>query len=234
MAIAQEELFDLLWGLHRAGRPSSLGVMGGTFNPVHVGHTAMADAARDELGLDGVLYVPAGNPNFKQGLDIVAAHHRLKMVELACASRPACAASSLEIDRAGVTYTYDTLVELRDVVPPSTRVVFVMGGDSLGTFALWHRAADLVHLAHYAVAPREGSSVAASLAALRAAGLDPVVHVLATPVPTVSSTQLRGLLASGGRTDGLLDPAVAEYIVRHRLYRPAGARDAGAGERHGA
>ena len=219
MPLTQEALVARLWDLHRAGARPALAVMGGTFDPIHLGHTAMAQAACAELALDGILFVPAGNPNFKQGRKIAPAASRLEMAKLAVRALPNCAVSALETERPGVTYTYDTLLELRRLLPPEARLVFVMGADSLQTFAAWHRAADLARLAEYAVAPRAGSLGLADLrAGLARKGLEPVLHELATPLPTVSSTQVRALLATGDPTDGLLDPVVARHIAEHGLY----------------
>ena len=117
------------------GRGLSLGIVGGTFDPIHLGHTALGEAARTELGLDGVLYIPAGVPSFKRGRRIASGEDRVAMARLATRSLPHSAVSTREIERAGVTYTVDTLRELRADWPEGTRLVFVMGEDSLATFS---------------------------------------------------------------------------------------------------
>ncbi len=205
------------------GEGAALGVVGGTFDPVHRGHTALGEAARGELGLDGVLYIPAGVPSFKRDREVAPGPERLALVELAVAGLPGSAASGREVARPGITYTVDTLEGLRAELPAGVRLVFVMGADALETLPLWHRAADLARLAEVACAPRVGCAPPEG-AARRAREAGFSVTLLGTPVPEVSSTEVRGRLRSGAPLDGLLDPAVERRIRARGLYgaRPAG------------
>ena len=198
---------------------AALGVMGGTFDPPHLGHLELARAARRELGLDGVLYIPAGRPSFKRDREVTSAHHRLAMLSRMLEGEPACALSAMEVERPGITYTVDTLEELRRSWPPPARLVFILGADSLHTLPHWHCARRVLGLAEIAVAGRAGEELDRDVAALRAFEPDARVHVLDAHVPPLSSTELRALLARGADVSGMLDPRVLDYIRAHGLYR---------------
>lgn len=200
------------------GRAARVGVVGGTFDPIHLGHVEAGEAARDELGLDEVLFMPAGSPAFKQGRRIAAASDRLAMTRIAVRGLPACRASSLEVDRAGVTFTADTLEELATAYAAGTELFFVMGADSLETLPLWRRAADIVRLATIVVARREGHDVACALERLRKSGLDARVRVLERAVPSVSSTLVRAYARAGRDVEPFVGAEVARYIREHGLY----------------
>lgn len=222
-AAAERALLDLVCARAAGGRTCALGVVGGTFDPVHRGHTALGEAARTELGLDGVLYVPAGVPSFKRDREVAPARERLALVELAVAGLPRSAASAREVERPGVTYTVDTLAGLRGELPDTVRLVFVVGADAFETLPVWHRAADLARLARIACAPRAGCMPPHETARrVRQAGFE--VALLRTEVPEASSTEVRSLLRAGRPLGGLLDPAVERRIRARGLYgaRPAG------------
>ena len=197
---------------------ASLGVMGGTFDPPHLGHLALARAARDELSLDGVLWVPAGTPSFKRDQRVTCASDRLHMLSLMLGGEASCSVSRIETDRPGVTYSVDTLEELRCIWPAPSRLVFIMGADSLRTLPHWRRAARVLELAEVAVAGRAGEELAVDLAAVRRFAPDACIHVLRSDVPRVSSTQLRLKIAAGEDVSGLIDGRVLDYIRLHGLY----------------
>lgn len=200
------------------GRSPRLGVMGGTFDPIHLGHVETGLFLRDELSLDGVLFMPAGVPSFKRDLRLATEPQRLEMTRLAVAGLERCAVSAREVERPGITYTADTLVELARACPEGTRLFFAMGADSLETLPLWHRAADIARLATIVVARRTGHDVGRALDALGGSGLGFDVRVLSGAVRDVSSTQVRALVSRGVPVDDLVGPAVAGYIAREGLY----------------
>lgn len=222
--MTEAELIAALDKRASEGRVPALGIMGGTFDPVHVGHLALADAALSELGLDGMLYMPAGIPSFKRDQRLASPADRVAMVRLAVADRPLSAVSLREVERSGVTYTVDTLEELRTDCPPGTRLAFVMGEDSLASLHLWHRVERIVELAEFAVGLRGGSDGENALRELERQGLDVRVRFLETPVPPVSSTLVRERAASQLDIAGLVPPEVERYIFEAGLYG-AGARD---------
>ncbi len=217
--MASHDARDVLADVPRPSRPGAvLGIMGGTFDPPHLGHLALARAARDELPLDGVLWVPAGTPSFKRDQHVTDASDRLAMLSLMLEGEPACSVSRVETVRPGVTYSVDTLEELRRVWPAPSRLVFIMGADSLRTLPHWRRAARILELAEIAVAGRAGEELAADLAAVRSFAPHACIHVLHGEVPCVSSTRLRQRLAEGRDVSGLIDGRVLDYIHSHRLY----------------
>lgn len=208
---------DLLDRLGRMPGPATLGILGGTFDPIHRGHVAMGEAARLELGLDGVLYVPAGIPSFKRDRHLASPDDRLAMVRLAAEALPNSAVSERELRRLGITYTVDTLHELRRDCPATVRLVFIMGQDSLESFPLWRQAEQIARLCDLAVAARGPASSDPS-GCRPAEVLGAPVHWLRTRVPDISSTAVRLALASGGDVSDQLDPRVAAYIYEHGLY----------------
>ena len=229
----EEELIGRFAVRAAAGHRPSLGIVGGTFDPIHLGHTALGEAARTELGLDGVLYLPAGVPSFKQDRRIASGESRAAMVRLAIRDLPDSALSMREIAREGVTYTVDTLLEMHDRWPEETRLIFVRGEDSFETFSHWHRSAEILELCELAVASRPGSGARGTSPEVLTLPVQSRVRWLASRVPTVSSTEVRRALADGAATDGLLDPRVAGYIRSHGLYGTASAVRTEGGDAHG-
>lgn len=210
-------------------RPIRIGLLGGTFDPIHVGHLALARAAIDALGLDRVTLMPSGKPWQKPGLR-TSGEHRLAMVRLAIEGDARLSVDELELRREGRTYTIDTLIELRGVLGAQCALVLLMGSDQLHNLPSWHRWRELLEQTHLAVTQRERvplSGLPAEVEALLAAcGRDAlpdepagsIVLFRMPPVP-VSATALRAQLAGSVRPDGLVPPAVLDYIDRHRLYR---------------
>ncbi|HET6201817.1 MAG TPA: nicotinate-nucleotide adenylyltransferase [Planctomycetota bacterium] len=200
-----------------------VGVYGGSFDPIHNGHVAVASAARDRGGLAQVLLVPAAAPPHKEGRVLAPAEHRLAMVVLAVEGRPGLEASDLEIRRGGRSYTVDTLEEVRALSPPGAEVLLVIGSDTLPDLPQWKdihgilartRVLTIVRrgFARSAVEGLRGSFTAEEVGALAAGFLE------IEPVD-VSATEVRERLRRGLRVDDLLPPAVAAYIARHGLYR---------------
>ncbi len=197
----------------------TIGLFGGTFDPIHNGHLHIARSFADELRLDSVILLPAGDPYHKATPRTPAAH-RLAMADLATQADPRLAASDCDIVRQGATYTHDTVQIFRQHFP-AAQLWLLIGMDSLLQLHTWHRWADLVRQCRIAVAPRPGSSLAQAPAPLQTWLADALpqgrLHILqAAPLP-VSSTQIRRQLAESG-TSPDLPPAVLAYIRQHRLY----------------
>jgi nicotinate-nucleotide adenylyltransferase len=208
-----------------------IGVYGGTFDPPHRGHLAVACAARDRLALDRVELVPSHVPPHRRPT-VASALDRLAMVALATAAERRLVASPREIRRGGVSYTVETLRELR-AEAPSAELVLVLGADAYDDLPNWSRAEEIMRSAHLAVLPRPGSlGVAAARASdeprLRAAGEAPSAGELAVyrvemePLP-ISSREIRRRIGAGEPVEGLVTPAVLGYIGRRGLYRSGGA-----------
>lgn len=209
--------------MNEAGRRR--GIMGGTFDPPHLAHLALAVAARDALHLDTVLFIPAGDPWRKTGRAVTPAAHRLAMVREAVADLPWAEVSSIEIDRGGPTYTLDTIEALGAEREGDAAAAwwFIAGEDALHDLPRWHEPRRLIARVRLAVARRDGASAAGPLVTpdLRAAlpGIDDRVDEVPMRRMDISATDIRARLREGRSTEGLLPEAVRAYIDAHGLYR---------------
>ncbi len=195
-----------------------LGLLGGTFDPVHRGHLALARAAHDELGLDEVLFLPAGQPWRKAGQMIAANEHRLAMLRRALEGEAAFQVSRLELERPGPSYTADTLEALSDD-RPEDELFFLLGEDALMDLPNWERPPRILELARLAVARRADSSPEAlEEAARRLPGLGERVVWLKMPAVAVSATEIRERVREGQPIGGLVPATVEEYIRMQGLY----------------
>ncbi len=196
-----------------------LGLLGGTFDPVHRGHLALARAARDELGLDEVLFLPAGQPWRKAGRIIAANEHRLAMLRRALKGEAAFQVSRLELERPGPSYTADTLEALRDD-RPEVELFFLLGEDALMDLSNWARPQRILELARLAVARRADTSPEAlEEAERRFPGLGERVIWLKMPAVAVSATEIRKRVRRGQPIGDLVPVTVEEYIRKQGLYR---------------
>ena len=203
--------------------PATLGVLGGTFDPIHIAHLAVAEEAREALGLDQVLFIPAGQPPHKPDQAVTPGDERLAMIELAIAGNPAFAASRIELDREGPSYTVDTLRALRaerEAARASTDLVFIVSSEAFAAFATWREPRQVLELAPIAVAPRDGFPDATREAVVREfpEHADRVVF-LDGPRLRLSASDLRERAAAGRSLRYLVPDAVAAHIEDHALYR---------------
>jgi nicotinate-nucleotide adenylyltransferase len=202
--------------------PPRLGVLGGTFNPPHLGHLALARHALDELALDRVLLTPARLPPHKTAAADPGAPARLAMCRLLADRHEGLAVSALELERAGPSYTVDTLRALH-AAHPRTSLTFILGADVARTLPAWREPRALLALAELAVAlrPRNASrDVSAALAPLlREVGKGARVRFLKMPPLDVSSSLVRERARRGQPIAELVGPAVAAYVDAHGLYR---------------
>jgi nicotinate-nucleotide adenylyltransferase len=206
----------------------AIGILGGSFNPPHLGHLALARQARDQLGLERVLLMPLHTPAHKGGAPDPGPEHRLEMCRLAAAGVPGIEACGLEVRRAGTSYTADTLSEIHER-HPEAELTFIVGADTARTLPSWHRPETVMALARLAVAGRPGTDGGEVLDALRTItppgfgeaeteDRSPGVVFLTLDPVEASSSAARERLAAGGSVDGLLAPAVEAYIAKHGLY----------------
>lgn len=210
-----------------------VGILGGTFNPPHIGHIALARHARSELGLERVLLTPTNiAPNKPAERDDPGPERRLHMCRLAIADEPGLAASALEIERGGVSYTVDTLQAIHDMRPDAD-LTLILGADTALTLPLWREPARLLSLAGLAVAERDDLGARDVHEALLPTALElqraPRITFMRMSKIAVSSSLVRELVASGRSVTGLVGEAVADYIAAHGLYRAAGASASVAG-----
>ena len=214
---------DLGTGPADAGRAVHLGIMGGTFDPIHMGHLSCAERARDACGLDAVLFVPAGTPVFKLDQPVSDASKRLAMCRAAVDSNPAFDVSEIEIARGGSTYTIDTLHQLRAHYPDNVAFALIVGSDVLETLHKWKDAEELAKLASVIVVGRPGQPMGdeACIARLREMGF--VFEFVETSGLDISSTALRAWVAEGSSIRYLVPDTVADYVSVYGLYRGGAA-----------
>jgi len=195
-----------------AERRPRLGVMGGTFDPVHHGHLVAASEVAARFDLDEVVFVPTGKPSFKQHQAVSPAEHRYLMTVIATASNPRFTVSRVDIDRDGTTYTVDTLRDLRSE-RPDTDLFFITGADAVEQILTWRDAAELFTMAHFVAVTRPGHQ-------LSIAGL-PQGRVTLQEVPAlaISSTDIRARAGTGRPVWYLVPDGVVQYIGKHGLYR---------------
>jgi len=192
-----------------------IGLLGGSFDPIHIAHIQLACAARDHLNLDSVTLIPASQPWQRDDLK-VNGQQRLEMVKLAIANKPKLSVSTLEIDRGGPTYTIDTI----HLLDPKPNYFWLLGADQLNNFCTWHKWADIAERVTLVVAQRPHSPLCIpsplqdrinqGRAALEVLPFEPLA---------VSSRDIRQRLASNQSVDSLLDKQVIQYIKAHNLYR---------------
>ncbi len=189
-----------------------LGVMGGTFDPIHHGHLVAASEVAAEFSLDEVIFVPTGQPSFKQDVEVTAAEHRYLMTVIATASNPRFTVSRVDVDRAGLTYTVDTLRDLA-VQRPGAELYFITGADAIAQILTWKDASELFTMAHFVGVTRPGH-------ALSVDGLPgDRVSMLEIPALAISSTDVRARARTGKPVWYLVPDGVVQYIGKHGLYR---------------
>lgn len=194
-----------------------IGVFGGTFDPIHIGHLAVAERACDELGLDEVVFVPALQPPHKPHRVISPIQHRVTMLELAIAGNPRFCWSDVDMRPGEPSYTVSMLQRLQDQEPDAD-LAFIVGEDSLRDFATWHQPERILELTRLVVADRPGVEVDESVYAA-VPGLRERVLRFPAPLLEVSSTALRARVAAGYSIRYLVPTAVFAYIEEHGLYR---------------
>lgn len=201
-----------------------LGIMGGTFDPIHWGHLVTAEAARHQFQLDQVLFVPAGQPPHKGGRHVSRAEDRYLMTFLAIANNPVFHISRMEIDRPGQSYTYDTIAKLRETYD-LTELFFITGADAMRDVLTWHRAEELLTICHFVAASRPGFTLDNYLQqeALHRFRQEGNIHLIEVPAMAISSTDLRRRVAAGEPIKYLVPEAVENYVYKNRLYVDADA-----------
>jgi len=188
-----------------------IGVMGGTFDPIHNGHLVSASEVQWRFGLDEVLFVPTGQPWQKAGRDVSPAEDRYLMTVIATASNPVFRVSRIEIDRPGRTYTVDTLRQLRREMP-DTELFFITGADALEQILTWRNADELFDLAHFVGVTRPGYRLDGHHLP------EGKVSLVDVPAMAISSTNCRERVRTGEPIWYLTPDGVVRYIHKHRLY----------------
>jgi nicotinate-nucleotide adenylyltransferase len=195
----------------------NIGILGGTFDPIHIGHLVIAEEARIKLGFKEVLFVPAGQPWRKLDRNITPAVHRVEMVRRAIADNPHFKLCTLEVEHPGPSYTVDTLTMLRKQLGSEASLFFILGRDTLTELPLWKEPKKVVQLCRLVVPPRLGSKDLKHLETAIPGLLDQVIQ-LDMPVIGISSAEIRQRIAQGLTIRYLVPAEVEKYITEQKIY----------------
>ena len=201
----------------------TLGVLGGTFDPIHLGHIAAGEAAQDALSFESLLLIPSRIPPHRADAVTASADDRFAMCRLAAGARPGWSASRIELDREGPSYTYDTLLELQEGMDAGSQIFFITGADAFAEIASWSRYPAVLDLAHFVVVSRPGITLDSlrervPSAFCREPSAKTQVILVEAPTPDISSTDIRRRARAGHSLSGYVPDSVADYIRDHRLY----------------
>jgi len=197
-----------------------IGIMGGTFDPVHFGHLVTAEEALVQFNLDKVVFMPTGRPVRKTHRHVSSAEDRYLMTVIATASNPDFEVSRLEIDRPGATYTVDTMLQMREIHGPRAELFFISGADAVREILTWKDADRFAELCTFIAATRPGfDAEIGAIETLRTGPATPRVEAMEVPALAISSSDIRARVASRRPIRYLLPEAVAAYIEKNGLYR---------------
>lgn len=198
-----------------------IGIMGGTFNPIHKGHLALAKTAKREFALDQIIFIPSGKPPHKALGDVVNKEDRFNMVKLTIGKRKKYSVSRLELDRPGYSYAVDTFNALKEKFGKETKLFYIMGMDSINEILDWKKPLELFKLCEFIVGTRPGSRVRTLKRLLKFPPLQKEVdkiHLMELK-EDISASEIRNRLKNGKSVRELLPRVVANYIKEHRLYQ---------------
>lgn len=193
-----------------------IGIMGGTFDPIHYGHLVTAEKVMEAFALDEVVFVPSGNPPHKRNRIVTAACHRLAMVKLAVAEHPGFLVSAVEIERKGYSYALDTVNNFHRIYGASTKIFFITGADAILEITGWYKADELMSKCEFIAAARPGyyfdeEQVIPEIFQDR-------IHVFENTALAISSSQIRRLMKDGGNVTDMLPASIIKYIKEYKLY----------------
>ncbi len=197
-----------------------IGIMGGTFDPIHFGHLVLAETVRETMKLDKILFIPTGDPPHKKDQNVTSAKQRLEMVELAISDNPDFYCSNMEVDREGFSYTVDTLERLRETCGENCKLFFITGADAIIEILSWKNVERISNLCTFVAAARPGTGRKKLSDFLEdlPGYLQNKIHVTQVPALQISSTDIRNKVAAGLTIRYLLPAVVEHYIKDNRLY----------------
>ncbi|MBT3362606.1 MAG: nicotinate-nucleotide adenylyltransferase [Chloroflexi bacterium] len=202
------------------GKGIRIGIFGGTFDPIHVGHLKVAQDAADKLGLDKVVFLPAGKPWFKSDRLITAGKQRLSMIELAIVNNPLFAVSDLELLRDGPTYSIESIPALKSEFGSGDDLYFLIGLDALSDIHKWKQPARLLDMCRVVGLTRPGhTQIDFGPIERKVPGAAKLIQVIEVKLVDVSSTAIRRKVADGLSIKDLVPDAVNRFIAAHRLYK---------------
>lgn len=196
------------------------GIMGGTFDPIHVGHLVIAEEIRCKFKLDKVIFIPAGNPPHKDFSKVTCGDYRYEMTLLATISNPYFDVSSIELDREGITYTIDTIKELKKSCKDEAEFYFITGADSLLELSTWKDVDKLLNMCKFVAATRPGFQMSKIETKVREleSKYNKSIYTVTVPALQISSTDIRNRVREGITVKYLLPESVESYIIKHKLY----------------
>jgi nicotinate-nucleotide adenylyltransferase len=186
-----------------------IGILGGTFNPIHIGHLAIAQVALQKLDLDKVIFVPCCLPPHKNANTVISAQDRLQMVRLATEENPVFSVSDYEIKKGGKSYSYYTVEHFYKKFHQGAKIYFIIGADALEDLDKWHRINDILKIATFVAVERKGSRLAKS---------NRKIKYISMPAIDISSSEIRRLLRAGESVKYLMPEKVIKFIKRKKLY----------------
>ncbi|MDD5382766.1 MAG: nicotinate-nucleotide adenylyltransferase [Candidatus Margulisbacteria bacterium] len=198
-----------------------IGIMGGTFNPVHKGHLALAKAAKAEFALDHIIFIPSGNPPHKRPTEVIDKEHRYKMVRLAIKGMKGFTVSRIELDRPGFSYAVDTFTALKRKYGKSAKLFYIMGLDSINEILDWKKPLELFRLCEFIVGTRPGTRIRTFRRLVKFPPLQKEVdqiHLMELR-ENISASEIREKLKAGRSVSRLIPKSVANYIRKHNLYQ---------------
>ncbi|NLC11188.1 MAG: nicotinate-nucleotide adenylyltransferase [Firmicutes bacterium] len=200
--------------------PKAIGLMGGTFDPIHIGHLVTAEEARQQFNLDCVIFIPAGNPPHKNSSKLTDREHRYLMTLLAVANNPYFTLSRIELDKEEPSYTIDTVREFYQKFQGKAKIYFITGADAVLDIITWKDYRELLSMCSFIAATRPGYSLTKLKVLLGPAFSEiiPRIHLLEIPAMAISSTYLRRKVAAGKTIKYLTPASVEQYIYKNRLY----------------
>lgn len=201
-------------------RQSRIGVMGGSFDPIHVAHLIMAETVREALALDMVLFLPAGAQPLKQGKEATPADRRVEMIRLAIEGNPGFGLSRVDVDRVGLSYTADSMAQLRQEWggPEQTRMWFIIGSDSLLSFPRWHEPGRILAQTRVAVVRRPTFTAEMDALEEQVPGITGAIDWVDAPLLEISATDIRNRVREGRSIKYRVTEPVRQYIEQHGLY----------------
>ena len=200
-----------------------IALFGGTFDPIHNGHIQVAQYAANEIDAEKVILIPAKRSPHKKAMPIAGAEDRIKMISLAIADKSAFEISDCEIRRPDPSYTLETINYFRSKYPPDTKLYWLIGADSLKDLVKWYKIRDLMDICQICVMFRAGFEKPSFDKFIPVFGLEHVEklveNVIEAPLIEISSTDIRGKIASGQNVEKLVHPDVLKYIIENNLYK---------------
>lgn len=196
-----------------------IGIMGGTFDPIHIAHLMIAEEVREAFKLDSVLFIPAAIPPHKLGHRVTSAYHRLVMVQLATAKNPYFHVSTCELERKGPSYSLLTIRELKKIYGKETELYFITGSDSINDLHTWHKPDELLKDCHFVGTTRPGAPMDKTELEKQFGSLATKIHFFAVPELSISSTDIRARVRTGRSIKYIVPSIVEDYIYKEGLYR---------------